>query len=136
MPPIDRLGLVPVRLTDALCRLKTPVPLAGTEPIAVFGLMTSPAVLPVAVMLALILMLFEAVNVSVVLAVQERAAFTFTSPGSVPPGVLLVWSTTFVPAFNAVLMSVLRTMLPPAFEVHVPVGDCVADEVVLLTVRL
>src|SRR6202051_1179372 len=127
---MDRLGVAPDRVTDAPLkplRLKTPVPLAGAPPLAVLGLMKSPAVSPVAVMLALMLTLFEAVSVRVVLAVHETAPFTFTSPGPAKsPGVPLVWSTTLVPAFNAALRSVLRTMLPPAVEVQVPAGAWVA----------
>src|ERR1700722_4517239 len=130
MPAMDRLGFAPDRVTDAPLkplRLKTPVPLAGAPPLAVLGLMTSPAVLPVAVMLALMLTLFEAVSVSVGVAVHESAPFTFPSPAPAKSlGVPLVWSTTLVPAFNAALTSVLRTMLPPAFEVQVPAGDWAA----------
>src|SRR3984893_18521001 len=137
MPAMDRRGLAPDRVTDAPLRSNTPVPLAGAPPLAVLGLMTSPAVAPIAVMLALMLTLLEAVSVSVVLALHETAPFTFTSPGPAEsPSVPLVWSTTLVPAFNAALTSVLRTMLPPAFEVQVPVGDCVAVVAALLTVRL
>src|SRR5580704_8312246 len=120
---MDRLGVAPDRVMDALWRLKTPVPLAGTAPIALLGLMTSPAVPPVAVMLALMLTLFEAVSVSVVLALHVTAAFTFTSPDPVPPGVPLVWSKTLVPAFNTLLISVFRTTLQPALGVQVPAGD-------------
>src|SRR6202051_1807926 len=124
---MDRLGVAPDRVTDPLLkplRLNTPVPLAGAPPLAVLGLMTSPAVAPVAVMLALMLTLFEAVSVRVVLAVHESAPFTFTSPG--PAKSLaepLVWSTTLVPAFKTALRSVFRTTLPLAPEVQVPVGD-------------
>src|SRR3984957_4285630 len=106
MPAMDRLGFAPDRVTDAPFRLNIPVPLAGTAPFAVLGLITSPAVLPVAVMLALILTLFDAVSVSEALAFHEIAAFTFTSP-SPGPAVLLVCSTTLVPAFNTVSTSVL-----------------------------
>src|SRR6202140_1275254 len=134
MPPIDRLGFAPDKVTDALLRLNTPEPLAGTTPIAALGLMTSPAVPPAPVMLALILMLFEAVSVSVVLAFHAIGALTFKLP-SPAPAVLLVCSKTLVPAFNAVSTSVLSTMLPPEFEVHVPAGDCAAVVVALLTVK-
>src|ERR1700730_10083431 len=124
---MDRPGLAPDRATDAPLkplRLKTPVPLAGAPPLAVLGLIKRPTVPPVAVILALMLTLFEAVSVRVVLAAHDTAPFTFTSPGPAKsPGVPLVWRTTLVPAFNAALTSVLRTMLPPAFEVQVPVGD-------------
>src|ERR1700680_2312971 len=106
---MERLGFAPDKVTDALLRLNTPEPLAGTAPIALLGLMTSPAVPPVAVMLALILTLFEAVSVSVVLALHVTAAFTVTSPDPMPPRVPLVWSKTLVPAFNTALISVFRT---------------------------
>ena len=52
------------------------------------------------------------------------------------PSVPLVCSTTLVPEFNAALMSVFRTTLPPALEVKVPAGDWVAVVAPLLTVRL
>ncbi len=87
---MDRLGFAPERVIDALFRLNTPVPLAGTAPMVELGLMTSPAVSPVAVMLALTLTLFEAVSVSVVLAPHDIGAFTLTSPASAPPRVPLV----------------------------------------------
>src|ERR1700676_783963 len=118
---MDRLGLAPDKVIDVLLRLNTPVPLAGTAPFAVLGLMIRPAPPPVAVMLALMLTLFEAVSVSVVLAFHPIAAFTFTSPAP-GPTVPLVCSKTLVPAFNAASTSVLRTMLPPEFEVQVPLG--------------
>src|ERR1700682_1513913 len=111
MPARDRLGFAPSKVMDALLRLNTPVPLAGTPPPAVLGLMIRAAVLPVAVMLALMLTLFEAVSVRMVLVPHEIAAFTFRSPTSAPPGVPLVWSTTLVPAFKTALMSVFRTDL-------------------------
>src|ERR1700682_391269 len=123
MPAMDRLGLAPKRVMDALLRLNTPVPLGGTPPIAVLGLMTSPAVLPIAVMLELMLMLFEAVSVRMVLALHEIGAFTFRLPACAPPGVPLVWSTTLVPAFKTALMSVFRTTLPLAPDVQVPAGN-------------
>src|SRR6202043_2455230 len=122
MPAMDRLGPAPVKVTEALLRVNKPVPVAGPAPFAVLGLMNSPAAPPVAVMLALILTLFEAVSVRVVLALHAIAAFTFTSPNPAPT-VLLVCSRTLVPVFNAVSTSVLRTMLPPELEVQVPVGD-------------
>src|SRR6202051_2108420 len=137
---MDRLGVAPDRVTDPLLkplRLNTPVPLAGAPPLAVLGLMTSPAVSPVAVMLALMLTLFEAVSVRVVLAVHETAPFTFTSPGPAKsPGVPLVWSTTLGPAFRTALRSVLRTTLAPAREAQVRVGAWVAVVAAPLTVRL
>src|ERR1700681_2328735 len=137
---MDRPGLAPDRVTDAPLkplRLKTPVPLAGAPPLAVLGLMKSPAVAPVAVILALMLTLFEAVSVRVVLAVHDTAPFTFTSPGPAKsPGVPLVWSTTLVPAFKTALRSVFRTTLPLAPEVQVPVGDWVAVVAAPLTVKL
>src|ERR1700736_302892 len=123
MPPMDRVGFAPDKVTDALLRLNTPKPLAGTTPIAALGLMTSPAVLPVPVMLALTLMLFEAVSISEVFALHAIGALTFKLPAPAP-AVLLVCSTTLVPAFNAVPTSVLSTMLPPEFEVQVPAGGC------------
>src|SRR6202163_2312026 len=134
VPPMERLGFAPDKVTDALLRLNTPEPLAGTTPIAALGLMTSPAVPPVAMMLALILMLFEAVSVSEVFALHAIGALTFKLP-SPALAVLLVCSTTLVPAFNAVSTSVLSTMLPPEFEVHVPDGNCAAVVVALLTVK-
>src|ERR1700736_3773702 len=112
---MDRPGFAPDKVIDALLRLNTPEPLAGTTPFAALGLMTSAAVPPVAVMLALMLTLFEAVSVSVVFAFHAIGAFTFKLPAPAP-AVLLVWSTTLVPAFNAVSTSVLSTRLPPAFE--------------------
>src|ERR1700722_3421083 len=101
---MDRLGFAPGKLTVAPLRLNMPVPLADTPPLAVFGLMTKPAELPVAVMLALMLTLFEAVSVRVVSALHEIAAFTFTSPD--PAAAMpLVWSRTLVPPFKAALTS-------------------------------
>src|ERR1700722_2883792 len=78
---MDRLGVAPGRLMAApLLRLKVPVPLGVSPPLAAFGLMTRPAVLPVAVRLALMLTLFEAVSVNVVLALQVTGSLMFTLP--------------------------------------------------------
>src|ERR1700730_5340954 len=114
MPAIERLGVAPNSGMDALFRLNIPVPLAGTPATTALGLMISPAVLPVAVILALMLTLFEAMSVRMELEIHEIGAFTFRLPACAPPGVPLVWSTTLVPAFKTVLMSVFRTTLPPA----------------------
>src|SRR5659263_272199 len=87
---MDRLGVHPDKVTDApLPRLKVPVPLAGSAPFAVLGLMTRPAVSPVAVMLALMLTLLEPVSVSVVFAPHDTASSIFTLPDpAVPPPLL------------------------------------------------
>src|SRR5882724_6127624 len=80
-PAMERLGAEPGKLMEApLLSWNVPVPLAISAPFAVLGLMMSPAVLPVAVTVALTLTLFEAVSVNVVLALQDTLSFTFTSP--------------------------------------------------------
>ena len=65
---------------------------------AVFGLMTSPALLPVAAMLALILTLLEAVSVRTVFALQTTASFTLILPDPAVFPVLLSRSTGVVPS--------------------------------------
>ena len=85
--------------------------LAGSPPFAVPGLMTSPAVLPLAVMLALTLTLFEAVSVNVVFALHATASFTFTLPDPAAPPPLLSRITGVVPRFAE---SVAPVMSPPA----------------------
>src|ERR1700737_2746663 len=96
MPAMDRPGLVPDRVTDALLTLKTPVPLPASAPFAVLGLMINPAALPVAVMLAWTLTLFEAVSVSVVLALHVTGSYTFTLPDPTAPPLLLCKVTAVV----------------------------------------
>src|ERR1700692_112036 len=94
---MDKLGVVPGKLMDApLLRLNVPVPIAVSVPLAVLGLMTTPAVLPVAVMLALTLTLFDAVIVKVVLALHEIASFTFTLPLPAVAPLLLCKTTPVV----------------------------------------
>src|ERR1700689_5134640 len=83
---MDRLGFVPERVMEfPRFKLKAPEPLAAWLPLAVLGLITRPAVLPVAVMLALTLTLFEAVKVSVVLALHATVSFTLMLPPLPPP---------------------------------------------------
>src|ERR1700683_5240966 len=87
---MDRPGFVPERVMEIpMARLKTPDPLAASLPwlpvLAVLGLITRPAVFPVALMFALTLTLFAAVKVSVVLAVHETVSLTLTLPPLPPP---------------------------------------------------
>src|ERR1700733_7976531 len=97
VPAMDSVGAVPGRLIDApLLSLNIPIPLGSSEPLAVLGLITIPAVLPLAVMLAFTLTLFDAVIVKVVLALHEIASFTFTLPPPVSVPLLLCRDTSVV----------------------------------------
>jgi len=87
------------------------VALAGSPPFAVPGLMTSPAVAPLAVMLALMLTLFEAVSVKVVFALHATASFTLTLPDPAVPPPLLCRIIEVVPRL---LESVAPVRSPPA----------------------
>ena len=94
-------------------RLNLPTPVAPSvvvKALAVLGLRTSPAVLPDAVMLALIFILFEAVSVRVVLALHATTSFTLTSPDPVELPRLLINSTLVLPRLPD---NVAPVMSPP-----------------------
>ena len=83
MPAICSVGLLPDKVICGnvpfvLFRWNAP------PPAPVFGVSTRPAVLPLALMLALTLMSWKACSVSVALDAQLTAALTLISPGSVP----------------------------------------------------
>ena len=110
-----RLGAAPVSLMYLPnSKLNTPLPLAvWVTPkyvLAVFGLITKPALLPVAIMLALMLTLFDAVNVSVVLADQLMDVLIFTSPKPLVAPAALCNSTLLVPKL---FCNVVPVMSPP-----------------------
>ena len=106
-----RLGAAPDSVTDApLPRLKTPTPLAASMPFVVFGLMTTPALSPVAVILALMLTLFDAVMVSVVLAPQVTASLIFTLPAPAEPPIALCRVMPVLPRLDD---SAAPVMSPP-----------------------
>src|ERR1700683_4163207 len=104
---MESAALAPDRLTEAPAPMfKVPVPLGVSAPLAVLGLMNNDAVLPVALMLALILTLFEAVSVSAVLALQETVSLTLTLP---------------LPALAPALLCSVMEVVPSSLESVAPV---------------
>ena len=110
-----KLGAVPVSLMYLPNNtLNTPLLFAvcvtPPEVWVVLGLITKPALLPVAIMLALILTLFDAVNVSVVLADQLIDELMLTSPNPLVAPAALISVTLLVPKL---FCKVVPVMSPP-----------------------
>ena len=124
-------------MVDPLFRLNLPAPLASTPPLAVFGLITKAAMLPVAVKFALTLTLLVAVSVNAVFALQVTASLRFKLPVPATCPLLLCKMTLFALRLDE---SVAPEMSPPEADTvksfgsisHVPTRPLLAAVLILV----